>query len=497
MSFKLFLLLYFILALNLNGDTCDYRTSHSSRPINSSANTYNFGIITSASRTCTDGNWTTSSDVSWITLIDGSQSGSGYGEWTINYSVSENPSYTLSRSGDIQITPSFSYHITQAPKELPTCSYYFPQRTISIPSSEGDSLVTLSSTPEDCQNGSWEVSTDTSWISWDGEALSGEGSGSWDIPFTSATNPSSRVRSGSISAGGENITIVQEPSQKCSYTLSSTSVDINASSSQGEFQLSSTPENCVEGSFSFGARPQWISISPSRGSGSGVKTITYSYEENSEEIREGTIDININTNSTIFTIRQDKNRSPDIEPIEIQSRPEGDSPSFAVNLLRGEDITWSLQNSPENVIISSSGIIKWLLPAIVGEYNISVIATNSYGVDNEPFNLIVYGFEPPIISPIPSISGVLTSARFSYKASVEEGRVSILWSLDIPSTELGLTINASSGLISWQEPKVGIHNIGVIATNDDGSDSTTFSIEVEKGEDNESIPAAILYYLLD
>ncbi|MBI1851751.1 MAG: putative Ig domain-containing protein [Planctomycetes bacterium] len=139
-------------------------------------------------------------------------------------------------------------------------------------------------------------------------------------------------------------------------------------------------------------------------------------------------------------------------------------------------VTWSLVSAPAGMGIGASGgRIDWASP-VIGNFNVVARATNSAGFDEESWTLSVDRM-PPTIVAIPDAT-VACAAYVGPTPSVTNlpcmGPVT--WSLvDRPS---GMTINASTGVVTWTSPVPGSHAVRIRATNTSGFDDEAWTLTV-------------------
>ena len=139
--------------------------------------------------------------------------------------------------------------------------------------------------------------------------------------------------------------------------------------------------------------------------------------------------------------------------------------------------TFALVNAPAGMTIDpSTGTISWT-PTTEGTFNVTVEATNSVGTDTQSFTITV---SPPIIVPnivsAPSTTNATVGEPFQYDVDAT-GDPAPIFSLD--TSPLGMSINESSGIISWTPTNPGRFDVTVIASNGDNSqDAQSFTITV-------------------
>lgn len=137
----------------------------------------------------------------------------------------------------------------------------------SVSSEAGSTTFSVSS------NVSWTVSDDASWLSV--TPTSGSNDGTLTANFDENTTSSSRTGTITVTGGGntEKVTVVQEGKTTSNYlTVSPSSRNVNSTAGTTTFSISS------DISWTATDNVDWLSVSPT--SGSGDATLTASYDEN-------------------------------------------------------------------------------------------------------------------------------------------------------------------------------------------------------------------------
>ena len=128
-------------------------------------------------------------------------------------------------------------------------------------------------------------------------------------------------------------------------------------------------------------------------------------------------------------------------------------------------------NLPPGLSINSAGLITGT-PNTQGSFTFSLTATNTGGTDTRSYTVII-GNPPSItaISPIQGIEGTALTRVIS-----ATGYPTPTWSATgIPS---GMTLNANNGTLIWNNPVAGTYTINVTVTNQSGTDSKQFVINI-------------------
>ncbi len=177
--------------------------------------------------------------------------------------------------------------------------------------------------------------------------------------------------------------------------------------------------------------------------------------------------------------------APTIDAIPNESHPCGGPYTGPAPLLTNPacmtPVTWSLTTGPAGMTINpATGVVSWPTPTSVGSPHLVVIrATNDSGFDEEPWSVVV-GAIPPVITAIPNATIPAGAAYTGPTPSVTDPTCMnpVTWSLD--TGPAGMTINASTGVVTWPLPTdVGSpHTVTIRATNGAGADTEGWRLAV-------------------
>ena len=121
---------------------------------------------------------------------------------------------------------------------------------------------------------------------------------------------------------------------------------------------------------------------------------------------------------------------------------------------------------------ATSGLISGT-PSVAGNATVIISATNAGGAGNQSFSLRILA-QAPVISSVATANGTVGSA-FSHQITANNIPTSYSVYGTLPA---GLSLNATSGLISGTPSAVGNASVTVIATNAGGSGSQPLSIQI-------------------
>jgi hypothetical protein len=291
-------------------------------------------------------------------------------------------------------------------------------------------------------------------ISWTPSAA-----GSFNVTVRAANSQGSAEQSFSISVGGA---ITSPPA------IVSAPVTTGTAGQAYVYDVQATGNPAP--AFSLSVYPSGMAINPASGLISWTPAST------------GTVNVTVvaanaeGTDSQSFSISvAEPLTAPAITSPAITAATVGQAYSYDVQASGNPAPTFSLTQSPGGMAINpTSGLISWA-PAAAGTYDVTVEATNSQGSAEQSFSISVAELiAPPVITSV-AVTTATAGQAYSYDVQAS-GNPAPTFSLTVfPS---GMTINASSGLISWTPASAGSADVIVEAASSAGSDSQSFSISV-------------------
>lgn len=251
--------------------------------------------------------------------------------------------------------------------------------------------------------------------------------------------------------------------------------DVTFNTSTG--QLSWTPPNGVAAPVSFEVR-----VDDGDEDGSGPTTQSWS------------VSVDAVNDPPSITSTAPTTATEDVEYVYQASVSDPD------DLNNGTDLTWSLLNAPSGMAVSTTGRVTWTptegvlssgsvtLRVQDGGENSAAPATEVFQVTVTPVN------DPPVITAVPSVNPVEeTLYQFDVLVSDPDDTA---WTFALLNAPTGMTINSSSGRISWT-PAEGVLTSGsVTVTAADGGedaaapDSEVFSLTVTPVNDQPSFSSS-------
>lgn len=181
------------------------------------------------------------------------------------------------------------------------------------------------------------------------------------------------------------------------------------------------------------------------------------------------------------------NRPPVINSAPVTSATEGVLYSYDVEATdpdAREILSFSLQLAPSGMTIDEvTGVIQWTpLNSQVGNQLVVVRVADNQGLfDEQVFSVAVTNVnQPPLINSSPVLNGT-ELVPYSYAVQAIDPDLGDVLTFSLSSAPTGMTINVSTGAISWT-PAVGqsgTTNVMVVVTDSAAaSDTQSFAIEV-------------------
>jgi len=167
--------------------------------------------------------------------------------------------------------------------------------------------------------------------------------------------------------------------------------------------------------------------------------------------------------------------APSIGEIPNDSVDEGEAYTGPAPTATGtQPMTWSLVDWPSGMTIDpATGVVTWPNPTLSGSpHTVTIRASNGAGADNESWQLTVAP-KPvaPDVAAIPD-RDVVEGQAYTETPRLTRGTLPVTWSfVDPGSVPAGMTINPSTGVVSWPNPTVegSPHAVSIRATNETGT----------------------------
>lgn len=181
--------------------------------------------------------------------------------------------------------------------------------------------------------------------------------------------------------------------------------------------------------------------------------------------------------NTLNTFLPNCNVTPVISSLPVTGVQANTPYTYQMTASGSPTINFQLDTPPSGMTIDSgTGLINWT-PTLTGTYPITATAVNPYGSDTQYFTITVTDTVTAVAPTITTTPGTTATVGTPYSYDVDaSGDAPITYSLSVTPT--GMTIDSATGIISWTPTTPGDANVTVVATNNTGSDSQSFTITV-------------------
>jgi len=181
-----------------------------------------------------------------------------------------------------------------------------------------------------------------------------------------------------------------------------------------------------------------------------------------------------------ITVSEPPNQAPVITSTPVTSVILGETYSYNVdaNDPEGDDLTYSLTDSPPDMTIDeNSGAINWT-PTTTGNFDVTVEVSDGELVATQSFNIVVgTANQAPVITSIPDTT-VTAGENFTYTVEATDPEGDDLTYSLLTGSPPDMTIDENSGVISWIPTATGNFEVTVEVSDGELSDTQNFIIEV-------------------
>ena len=279
--------------------------------------------------------WTAASNAAWITITAGA-TGSGNGKVTFNVAANTGSA----RTGTLTIGGN-TLTVDQAGVSQPACSVSIDRNSQSVAAGGTTGVSVSVSAGSGC---AWTAASNAAWITITAGAT---GSGNGKVTFNVAANTGS-ARTGTLTIGGNVLTVNQAAAAACSYQINPSSQSIGASGGAGSPVDVSTTGNC---SWTAASNAAWLTVT-SGATGTGDGEVAFTVAANTGAARTGTLTIAGQT----FTVNQATGCSYSIDPVaQSMTAAGGAGTSIAVSTSSGCGWTAASNASWLTITSGSSG----------------------------------------------------------------------------------------------------------------------------------------------
>ena len=139
----------------------------------------------------------------------------------------------------------------------------------------------------------------------------------------------------------------------------------------------------------------------------------------------------------------------------------GTALSFTVSVTAPNAVTYTMTGAPSGMSISTAGVVSWATP-VAGSYSVTVTAKDSKtGLSGSGVYTVTVTNPAAPVGVTQSVSGKVGTA-LSFTASFTS--VDTL-TYTISGAPTGMTLNATTGVVSWPSPVLGTYTVTITATD--------------------------------
>ena len=134
--------------------------------------------------------------------------------------------------------------------------------------------------------------------------------------------------------------------------------------------------------------------------------------------------------------------------------------NFNISAQDANPLTYTLSGAPAGMVVnSSSGAVTWPTP-VAGVYSVTANVTDAVSKLSAQaiYTVTIANAKAPVVTIPPVIAKVGVALTFSANVTSPNP---VSWSLS--SAPSGMSINATTGLISWATPVAGTYNVTIVA----------------------------------
>ena len=177
--------------------------------------------------------------------------------------------------------------------------------------------------------------------------------------------------------------------------------------------------------------------------------------------------------------------------ITTPTLPDGEANTYYSQTLTATSNTplnWTIisGNLPTGLTLSQGGQIAGT-PSVFGTFVFTVKAESLYEIYTKEFTLLIINNPKITTANLP-----IGFKNYSYNTTLDAtGNTPITWSVETGSLPPGLSLSASTGIISGTPTQTGDFNFTIKVTNNVGADLQDFVIQINTGDGSETYPYII------
>jgi lysophospholipase L1-like esterase len=168
--------------------------------------------------------------------------------------------------------------------------------------------------------------------------------------------------------------------------------------------------------------------------------------------------------------------APTITSPPVTMATVGQAYSYDVAATGAPAPTYALLTAPPGMTVDvASGVIAWT-PTAAGTFAVTVQASNSTGATSQQFTITVNDPTQVLTFSSTPVTTATAGQNYSYDANANGLPAPTYALLQAPS---GMSIDAGTGVITWQPATNGVYNVTVRASNGVGVGTQSFIVQVK------------------
>lgn len=147
---------------------------------------------------------------------------------------------------------------------------------------------------------------------------------------------------------------------------------------------------------------------------------------------------------------------------------------------------------PEGMIIDvKTGLLTWSQPA-AGVYNMTVTATDGVNNTNQTFNLTITDASDETLEITSTPDSSWTAATpYTYQVTVDHAHGTPRYELSVVNDTAPISIDANTGLVTWDYPVLGNYSIKVIVNDGKHIVTQNYQLSVRTSQNTNTLPPEI------
>lgn len=144
------------------------------------------------------------------------------------------------------------------------CTFTVSPTSVALSSAGGNVSISVTHAPNDCEPKGFTATSNAPFITGGGETTM-----VWFVEINPSGNPQ---RTGTITIAGQTVTVTQ--AARCAFTVSPSSLSLPGSGGTATVTVTASPAGCDQASWTASTISNFVTLSPTSGTGNGIVTVT-------------------------------------------------------------------------------------------------------------------------------------------------------------------------------------------------------------------------------